>query len=132
MISPMPISTFGPYWFQSFAAIMILGEVESVEHVVELETRGVDWGQVCLGSFYVKPNYPGTEACTRLCGCIIELGAQAAAVMFATAAFSSQKRPEIEVLGGLWVKVGHASHMMIYGRDQMTRMQVTSNGHRSW
>ncbi|KAL8926522.1 MAG: hypothetical protein Q9208_002849 [Pyrenodesmia sp. 3 TL-2023] len=41
---------------------MILGEVESVEHVVELENRGVDWGQVCLGSFYVKPNYPGRSS----------------------------------------------------------------------
>ncbi|KAL8751222.1 MAG: hypothetical protein Q9184_006134 [Pyrenodesmia sp. 2 TL-2023] len=62
MISPLPLSTFGPYWFQNFAAIMILGEVESVGHVVDLENRGVDWGQVCLGSFYVKPNYPGRSS----------------------------------------------------------------------
>lgn len=59
MISPMPLSTFGPYWFQNFAAIMVLGEVHSVEDVQNLESNGVDWGQVCLGSFYVKPNYPG-------------------------------------------------------------------------
>ncbi|KAL8833249.1 MAG: hypothetical protein Q9170_004381 [Blastenia crenularia] len=62
MISPMPLSTFGPYWFQNFAAIMILGEVQSVEHVRSLEHNGVDWGQVCLGSFYVKPNYPGRSS----------------------------------------------------------------------
>lgn len=60
MISAMPLSTFGPYWFQNFAAIMILGEVQSIEEVVSLENRGIDWGEVCLGSFYVKPNYPGT------------------------------------------------------------------------
>ncbi|KAL9008963.1 MAG: hypothetical protein Q9173_005965 [Seirophora scorigena] len=62
MISPMPLSTFGAYWFQNFAAVMILGEVESIDHVVDLENRGVDWGQVCLGSFYVKPNYPGRSS----------------------------------------------------------------------
>ncbi|KAL8934166.1 MAG: hypothetical protein Q9216_006042, partial [Gyalolechia sp. 2 TL-2023] len=62
MISPMPLSTFGPYWFQNFAAIMILGEMHSVEDVQNLESDGVDWGQVCLGSFYVKPNYPGRSS----------------------------------------------------------------------
>ncbi|KAL9598740.1 MAG: hypothetical protein Q9219_004298 [cf. Caloplaca sp. 3 TL-2023] len=41
---------------------MILGEVQSVEHVRDLENRGVDWAQVCLGSFYVKPNYPGRSS----------------------------------------------------------------------
>ncbi|KAI4126399.1 MAG: hypothetical protein LQ338_003769 [Usnochroma carphineum] len=90
MISPMPLSTFGPYWFQNFAAIMILGEVQSVEHVADMESRGVDWGQVCLGSFYVKPNYP--------------------AVTSATEAFLSLKRPEIEALEDLWVKLVHLKH----------------------
>ncbi|KAL8959896.1 MAG: hypothetical protein Q9193_003312 [Seirophora villosa] len=68
MISPMPLSTFGSYWFQNFAAVMILGEVESIDHVVDLENRGVDWGQVCLGSFYVKPNYPGLKIIARMTG----------------------------------------------------------------
>ncbi|KAI4111452.1 MAG: hypothetical protein LQ339_000651 [Xanthoria mediterranea] len=62
MISAMPLSTFGPYWFQNFAAIMILGEVQSIEDVVRLENSGTDWGEVCLGSFYVKPNYPGRSS----------------------------------------------------------------------
>ncbi|KAL8814230.1 MAG: hypothetical protein Q9223_006529 [Gallowayella weberi] len=62
MISAMPLSTFGPYWFQNFAAIMILGDVQSIEEVVNLENRGIDWGEVCLGSFYVKPNYPGRSS----------------------------------------------------------------------
>ena len=59
MILPMPLTTFGPYWFQNFAAIMVLGEVHSIAEVVRLENQGADWGVLCLGSFYVKPNYPG-------------------------------------------------------------------------
>ncbi|KAL8724478.1 MAG: hypothetical protein Q9166_007930 [cf. Caloplaca sp. 2 TL-2023] len=62
MMNAMPLSTFGPYWFQNFAAIMILGEVQSIEEVVDLENQGIDWGEVCLGSFYVKPNYPGRSS----------------------------------------------------------------------
>ncbi|KAL8653021.1 MAG: hypothetical protein Q9226_004016 [Calogaya cf. arnoldii] len=62
MISAMPLSTFGPYWFQNFAAIMILGVVQSIEDVVDLENNGADWGELCLGSFYVKPNYPGRSS----------------------------------------------------------------------
>ncbi|KAL8708806.1 MAG: hypothetical protein Q9220_006367 [cf. Caloplaca sp. 1 TL-2023] len=41
---------------------MILGEVHSAQEVVDLEHRGVDWATVCLGSFYVKPNYPGRSS----------------------------------------------------------------------
>ncbi|KAL8698583.1 MAG: hypothetical protein Q9224_001788, partial [Gallowayella concinna] len=41
---------------------MILGDVQSIEEVVNLENRGIDWGEVCLGSFYVKPNYPGRSS----------------------------------------------------------------------
>ncbi|MCJ1230476.1 hypothetical protein MMC12_007150 [Toensbergia leucococca] len=62
MISPMPPSSFGAYWFQNFAAVMLLGEIHSVEEVADLERRGTDWSQVCLGSFYIKPNYPGRSS----------------------------------------------------------------------
>lgn len=41
---------------------MILGEVDSVEEVTQMEDRGVDWTRECLGSFYVKPNYPGRSS----------------------------------------------------------------------
>ncbi|KAI4201406.1 MAG: hypothetical protein LQ350_003244 [Teloschistes chrysophthalmus] len=41
---------------------MILGEVNSVEQIHDLENTGVDWAEVCLGSFYVKPNYPGRSS----------------------------------------------------------------------
>ena len=62
MMTSMAISTFGNYWFQNFGAIMLLGEVESVEQVWEMENGGVEWDKVCLGSFYVKPNYPGRSS----------------------------------------------------------------------
>lgn len=62
MMTSMPLSTFGAYWFQNFGAIMLLGEVESVERVWEMEDRGEEWEKVCLGSFYVKPNYPGRSS----------------------------------------------------------------------
>ncbi|KAK5995707.1 Protein SPT10 [Cladobotryum mycophilum] len=49
---------FADYWFQSFGAIMLLGNIESADHVVD----GKDWAKECLGSFYVKPNYPGRSS----------------------------------------------------------------------
>ena len=62
MILPLPLASFGAYWFQNFGAVMILGEVESVEDVQEMERRGTDWTINCLGSFYIKPNYPGRSS----------------------------------------------------------------------
>lgn len=62
MMTSMPISTFGNYWFQNFGAIMLLGEFESVEQVWQMESAGEEWEKVCLGSFYVKPNYPGRSS----------------------------------------------------------------------
>lgn len=62
MMASMPVSTFGTYWFQNFGAIMLLGEVESLEQVWEMENAGEEWEKVCLGSFYVKPNYPGRSS----------------------------------------------------------------------
>ena len=62
MMATMSISTFGTYWFQNFGAIMLLGEVGSVEQVWEMENQGGEWEKVCLGSFYVKPNYPGRSS----------------------------------------------------------------------
>ncbi|KAF6235494.1 hypothetical protein HO173_006177 [Letharia columbiana] len=62
MMTSMSVSTFGTYWFQNFGAIMLLGEVESVEQVWEMEDGGEGWEKTCLGSFYVKPNYPGRSS----------------------------------------------------------------------
>lgn len=62
MINPLPLETFGPYWFGNFAAVMILGEIQNVGDLHQLENQGTDWTKVCLGSFYVKPNYPGRSS----------------------------------------------------------------------
>ncbi|KAI4124448.1 MAG: hypothetical protein LQ347_005730, partial [Umbilicaria vellea] len=58
MIAPMALERFGPYWFQNFGAVMLLGEMEGIEELQE----GTDWEKVCLGSFYIKPNYPGRSS----------------------------------------------------------------------
>lgn len=61
-IDPVPLSSFGMYWFANFGAVMILGDIQSMEEVTQMEERGVDWAKECLGSFYVKPNYPGRSS----------------------------------------------------------------------
>jgi GNAT superfamily N-acetyltransferase len=58
MITPMPTAQFAAYWFQNFGAIMLLGKYESADDVIE----GRDWATECLGSFYIKPNYPGRSS----------------------------------------------------------------------
>lgn len=65
MINPMPLESFGPYWFANFGAIMLLGEIQSIDEVkldIAREGRDWDWEKRCLGSFYIKPNYPGRSS----------------------------------------------------------------------
>ena len=62
MMTPMPSETFGPYWFQSFGAVMFLGEIHSTDEVMTMEQRGSPWEQLCFGSFYIKANYPGRSS----------------------------------------------------------------------
>ncbi|SMR60471.1 unnamed protein product [Zymoseptoria tritici ST99CH_1E4] len=62
MTEPLLQSSFGAYWFQNFGAVMVLGEVQAVEEIAQMEEQGVDWTKQCLGSFYVKPNYPGRSS----------------------------------------------------------------------
>ncbi|KAL6720960.1 Protein spt10 [Lecanora helva] len=62
MITQMSLATFGTYWFQNFGAIMLLGEVSVMQDVAQMEARGEKWEEVCLGSFYIKPNYPGRSS----------------------------------------------------------------------
>jgi GNAT superfamily N-acetyltransferase len=61
-VDPIPLGSFGAYWFANFGAIMLLGDIQSVEEVTEMERNGTDWSKDCLGSFYVKPNYPGRSS----------------------------------------------------------------------
>ena len=49
---------FANYWFQNFGAVMLLGDIDGPEGVVE----GKDWSRECLGSFFIKPNYPGRSS----------------------------------------------------------------------
>lgn len=62
MQNPVPLETFGPYWFGNFGAVMVLGDIGGIEAATEMERNGADWNKLCLGSFYVKPNYPGRSS----------------------------------------------------------------------
>ncbi|KAI9694221.1 MAG: hypothetical protein M1820_009120 [Bogoriella megaspora] len=62
MLDPLPLETFGRYWFANFGAIMLLGEIGGPDEVLQIETNGCDWEKQCLGTFYVKPNYPGRSS----------------------------------------------------------------------
>lgn len=62
MIEPLSLEAFGPYWFGMFGAVMLLGDFQEVEQVHALSRQGVDWDRACLGSFYIKPNYPGRSS----------------------------------------------------------------------
>ena len=42
--------------------MMLLGEVDGRDEVWALERAGEDWGRRCLGTFYIKPNYPGRSS----------------------------------------------------------------------
>lgn len=58
MMDPFAVDAFTKYWFQNFGAVMLLGDIAGPEEVVE----GKDWAKECLGSFYIKPNYPGRSS----------------------------------------------------------------------
>lgn len=56
MEQPMGLDQFAEYWFGTFAVVAVLddgaGEGEGLK-------EGREWEKVCLGTFYIKPNYPG-------------------------------------------------------------------------
>ncbi|KAJ5129660.1 uncharacterized protein N7515_005699 [Penicillium bovifimosum] len=59
MEQPMALDQFAEYWFGTFAVLAILDdEGEGLR-------EGRDWERVCLGTFYIKPNYPGR--CSHIC-----------------------------------------------------------------
>jgi RimJ/RimL family protein N-acetyltransferase len=60
LLDPLPVELFGPYWFGLFGAIMFIGELNGPEDVLRM--GDADWTKVCLGSFYIKPNYPGRSS----------------------------------------------------------------------
>lgn len=48
----MELEKFAGYWFGTFAVVALLGEEGKIR-------EGRDWKRECLGTFYIKPNYPG-------------------------------------------------------------------------
>ncbi|KAH8724560.1 hypothetical protein GQ44DRAFT_654273 [Phaeosphaeriaceae sp. PMI808] len=62
MVEPLALENFGPYWFGVFGAIMLLGEIQDGRELHDMARRGCDWESECLGSFYIKPNYPGRSS----------------------------------------------------------------------
>ena len=62
VVDPLPLDNFGPYWFGVFGAIVLLGEVHDGRQIHEMARNGCDWERECLGSFYIKPNYPGRSS----------------------------------------------------------------------
>ncbi|KAF9892735.1 hypothetical protein FE257_001137 [Aspergillus nanangensis] len=62
MIDPIPFEHFGRYWFSNFGAIMLLGDIKSIQEMQAMDRAGANWGKICLGSFTVRPNYPGRSS----------------------------------------------------------------------
>lgn len=62
MIDPIPLEQFGSYWFSNFGAIMLLGDIKSVQDVQTMGRQRANWAKICLGSFNIRPNYPGRSS----------------------------------------------------------------------
>ncbi|GLI76450.1 hypothetical protein PoHVEF18_004723 [Penicillium ochrochloron] len=61
MESAMGLEAFAEYWFGTFAVVAVLDEEGEGDGLKE----GREWEKVCLGTFYIKPNYPGR--CSHIC-----------------------------------------------------------------
>ncbi|CAK9436983.1 uncharacterized protein LODBEIA_P14680 [Lodderomyces beijingensis] len=57
---PLSVEDFTNYWFDSFVAIMCLGDS------LDLNEDEREWERECLGTFCIKPNYPGRR-CSHIC-----------------------------------------------------------------
>ena len=58
MESPMEYDLYRNYWFGTFAVIAVVDEEDQSQSQDGLR-EGRNWEECCLGTFYVKPNYPG-------------------------------------------------------------------------
>ncbi|KAG8409711.1 acetyltransferase [Metarhizium acridum] len=58
MTEAFTVDGFADYWFQTFAAVMLMGNIDCAQDVLD----GKDWAKECLGSFFIKPNYPGRSS----------------------------------------------------------------------
>ena len=60
METPMAVDLFAEYWFGTLAVIAVLDDGDGDAEGSDGLREGRDWERVCLGSFYIKPNYPGS------------------------------------------------------------------------
>ncbi|EHK43763.1 hypothetical protein TRIATDRAFT_222395, partial [Trichoderma atroviride IMI 206040] len=58
LMDPFTADGFADFWFQNFGAVMLLGSIEGAHQLLD----GKDWAKECLGSFYIRPNYPGRSS----------------------------------------------------------------------
>ena len=52
---PIGLEAYASYWFGTFAVVVVFDEADGSDGLKE----GRDWEKVCLGTFNIKPNYPG-------------------------------------------------------------------------
>ncbi|KAH8704809.1 putative acetyltransferase, GNAT family [Talaromyces proteolyticus] len=83
----MSLDRFGEYWFGTFAVVALIDEKED-DGTEGIGMRERDWERVCLGTFYIKPNYPAGR-CSHICNagfltCTAARGLGTGSVMGAT------------------------------------------------
>lgn len=61
------IESFQNFWFGAFAGVMVLGDSPSLEGPKQ-------WEKECLGTFYIKPNYPGRASHICTAGFLVNAG----------------------------------------------------------
>lgn len=61
------IESFQNYWFGAFAGIMVLGDSPTLEGPKQ-------WEKECLGTFFVRPNYPGRASHICTAGFLVNAG----------------------------------------------------------
>ncbi|GEQ67401.1 hypothetical protein JCM33374_g1065 [Metschnikowia sp. JCM 33374] len=61
------IESFQNYWFGAFAGVMVLGDSPTLEGPKH-------WEKECLGTFFVKPNYPGRASHICTAGFLVNAG----------------------------------------------------------
>ena len=69
LFDTLHIETFQNYWFGSFAGVMIIGNEPTIQDQDQRE-----WEKVCLGTFHIKPNYPGRSSHICTAGFLVNAG----------------------------------------------------------
>lgn len=63
----LDIEDFRKLWFDSFAAVMVLGEDPQLDHQRQ-------WEKECLGTFHIRPNFPGRSSHISTGGFLVNAG----------------------------------------------------------